>query len=130
ASFVSQCRTSLSECAVTGPMFGGAFMSCSRAVTWIDGTGYVVSPLDGVNGSASTIAECTHLDLTRGRSKRRLIPTLRQIQVNRRIKRTLFNRSAGSGVCLEGTSPQLPQTSMTGTSQRLATGSTRRSHPG
>jgi len=25
-------------------------MSCSRAVTSIDGTGYVVSPLDGVNG--------------------------------------------------------------------------------
>jgi hypothetical protein len=35
---------------VTGSMLGGAFMSCSRAVTWIDGTGYVVSPLDGVNG--------------------------------------------------------------------------------
>jgi hypothetical protein len=49
-SFVSQCTTSLSECAVTGSMFGGAFMSCSWAVTGIDGTGYVVSPLDGVNG--------------------------------------------------------------------------------
>src|SRR5258708_39996294 len=46
-SFVSQRTTSLSECAVTGSMFGGAFISCSRAVTWIDGTGYVVSPLDG-----------------------------------------------------------------------------------
>jgi hypothetical protein len=42
-SFVSQCTTSL---AVTGSMFGGAFMACSRAVTWIDGMGYVVSPLD------------------------------------------------------------------------------------
>ena len=42
------------------------------------------------------------LHLTRGRSKRRLIPTQRQIQLNRRIKRTLFNRSAGSGVYLEG----------------------------
>src|SRR5258705_1758313 len=50
ASFVSQCNTSLSESAVTGSMFGGAFISCSRAVTWIDGTGYVVSPCDGVNG--------------------------------------------------------------------------------
>src|SRR5258707_11105607 len=49
-SLVSQCKTSLLECAVAGTMFGGAFISCSRAVTWIDGTGYVVSPLDGVNG--------------------------------------------------------------------------------
>src|SRR4029077_21236649 len=49
-SFVSQCTTSLSECAVIGSIFGGAFISCSRAVTWIDGTGYVVSTLNGVNG--------------------------------------------------------------------------------
>src|SRR5260370_23237154 len=28
-SFVSQCTTSLPECAVTGSMFGGAFISCS-----------------------------------------------------------------------------------------------------
>jgi hypothetical protein len=49
-SFVSQRTTSLSECAVTGSIFGGAFISCSRAVTWIDDTGYVVFPLDGVNG--------------------------------------------------------------------------------
>src|ERR1700737_3173192 len=28
-SFVSQCTTSLSECAVTGSIFGGAFISCS-----------------------------------------------------------------------------------------------------
>jgi hypothetical protein len=35
---------------VIGSMFGGAFISCSGAVTWIDGTGYVVSSLDGVNG--------------------------------------------------------------------------------
>src|SRR5258708_26711778 len=49
-SFVSQCTTSQSECAVTGSIFGGAFISCSRAVTSIDGTGYIVSPLDGVNG--------------------------------------------------------------------------------
>ena len=46
-SFVSQCTTSLSE---TGSILGGAFISCSRTVTLIDGTGYVVSPLDGVNG--------------------------------------------------------------------------------
>ena len=32
-------------------MFGGAFIACSRAVTWIDGTGYVVSRRDGVNGA-------------------------------------------------------------------------------
>src|SRR6266478_3113035 len=43
-SFVSQCTTSLSECAVTGSIFGGAFISCSRAVTWLDGTGYAVCP--------------------------------------------------------------------------------------
>src|SRR6267143_6953088 len=49
-SFVSQCTTSLSECAAAGSMVCGAFISCSRAVTWIDGTGYVVSPLDAVNG--------------------------------------------------------------------------------
>src|SRR6266850_5118534 len=49
-SFVSQCTTSLSECTVTGSIFGGAFISCSWAVTWVDGTGYVVSPIDGVNG--------------------------------------------------------------------------------
>ena len=36
-----------------GSMFGGAFISCSRAVTWIDGTGYVVSPLDSVKESAA-----------------------------------------------------------------------------
>jgi hypothetical protein len=28
-SFVSQSTTSLSECAVTGSMFAGAFISCS-----------------------------------------------------------------------------------------------------
>src|SRR5258708_16041867 len=50
-SFVSQCTTSLSECAVTGSIFGGAFISRSRAVTAIDGTGYIVSPLDDVNGA-------------------------------------------------------------------------------
>src|SRR5216683_1126556 len=49
-SFVSQCTTSLSECAVTGSMSGGSFISCSCAVTWIDGTGYVVFPLGNVNG--------------------------------------------------------------------------------
>src|ERR1700730_16468171 len=49
-SLVSQRMTSQSECAVTGSIFGGAFISCSRAVTSIDGTGYIVSPLDGVNG--------------------------------------------------------------------------------
>jgi len=40
------------------------------------------------------LARCTHLQLTHGRSKRRLLRTLRKIQVNRRIKRELFNRSA------------------------------------
>src|SRR5205085_2163527 len=48
-SFVSQRKTSLSECAVTGSMFGGAFISCFRAVTWIDGLEYVVSPLDEID---------------------------------------------------------------------------------
>jgi len=79
---------------------------------------------------AGFLAKCIHLHLTRSRSKRRLITTLRQIQVNRRIERTLFNRSAGSGVYLEGTSPQLPQRSMTGTSHRFATGPARRSYQG
>jgi len=55
-SFVSQCKTSLSECTATGSMFGGAFISFSRAVTWIDGTGYVVSPLGDVNGRPPQIA--------------------------------------------------------------------------
>src|SRR5689334_23420649 len=32
--FVSQCTTSPSECAVTGSIFGGAFISCSWDVTW------------------------------------------------------------------------------------------------
>jgi hypothetical protein len=57
-SFVSQCTTSLSECAVTGSMFGGAFISYSRAVTWIDGMGYVVSRLDDVNGVRRNSAHC------------------------------------------------------------------------
>src|SRR6267142_4783930 len=47
---VSQCTTSLSECAVAGSMFGGAFILLLLRVTWIGGTGYVVFPLDGVNG--------------------------------------------------------------------------------
>jgi hypothetical protein len=47
---VSQCTTSLSEQAVTESMFDGASIACSRAVTSIDGTGYVVSQLDDVNG--------------------------------------------------------------------------------
>jgi hypothetical protein len=48
-SFISQFTTS--ECAVTESMFGGAFISCSRAETSIGGTGYVVLPFDGVNGA-------------------------------------------------------------------------------
>src|SRR6266850_497297 len=35
--------------AVTGSMFGGAFISCSRAMIRIDGMGYVVSRLDEIN---------------------------------------------------------------------------------
>jgi len=31
-------------------MFGGAFILLLLRVTWIGGTGYVVFPLDGVNG--------------------------------------------------------------------------------
>ena len=42
--------TSMSECAVTGSMFVGAFISCSGAVASIDGTRYVVSPLHCLNG--------------------------------------------------------------------------------
>src|SRR5437899_2481631 len=63
--FVSQCTTSLSECAGTGSMFGGAFISCSRAVTWIDGTGYVVCPVDAVNGVRRSF--CHPLQTTRRR---------------------------------------------------------------
>jgi hypothetical protein len=48
-SFVSQRRTSSSEHALLESMFCGKSISCSCAVPWIDGTGYVVSPLDGVN---------------------------------------------------------------------------------
>ena len=45
-----QSATPLPECAVTESMFGGAFMSCPHAVSRIV-VGYVVSPLDGVNGA-------------------------------------------------------------------------------
>src|SRR5258706_527197 len=51
--FISQRTTSLSECAVTWSIFGGAFISCSRAATRIDDAGYVTSPLDGVNREVS-----------------------------------------------------------------------------
>jgi hypothetical protein len=34
-------------------MFGGAFISCSSAVTWIDGSGYVVFPRGDVNGAGA-----------------------------------------------------------------------------
>src|ERR1700723_442004 len=52
-SLVSQCTTSLS---VAGSIFGGASISCSCAVASIDGRGYVVSPLDRVNGAAANYA--------------------------------------------------------------------------
>src|SRR5439155_16389901 len=67
-SFVSQCTTSLSECAVTESMFGGAFISCSGAVTWMDDAGYVVFPLDSVNGDRR---DCAHwVDLGSPRIRR------------------------------------------------------------
>jgi hypothetical protein len=47
--FVSQCNTSPSEC--TESIFGGAFISGSLAVSWIDGTGAVASPPDAFGNS-------------------------------------------------------------------------------
>src|SRR5262245_21367510 len=55
-SFVSQCKTPVSDWAGTGSSLGGAFISSSSAATWVDGTGYVVSPLDGVNGGRLNLA--------------------------------------------------------------------------
>src|SRR3981189_2554104 len=54
--FVSQCTTSLSECAVTGIGSCGAPVSSSGPVTWINGAGYVVAPLDDVNGGGTAVA--------------------------------------------------------------------------
>src|SRR6266849_6417267 len=73
-SLVSQFTTSPSERTVTESMFGGAFMSCSQAVTWTDGTENVVSPLDGVNGVRRNLlariglSEGCRLSGARGRS--------------------------------------------------------------
>jgi hypothetical protein len=73
-SFVSQCTMSLSEWAVTGSIFGGAFIACSRAVTSIDGTGYLVSLLDDVNGVCRKLREIGPAGLSRGQAKARFRP--------------------------------------------------------
>ncbi len=51
-----------------GTDVGGAFISCSRAATWIDNTGYVVSPIDGVN------SVCCNLLARSARFRTRQVP--------------------------------------------------------